>query len=235
MTDPLVLIGEVERATTRLLATARGLDGAALAAPSLLPGWSRGHVLAHLARNADAGTNLLTWARTGVETPAYSSTEQRSADIEAGAGRPISEHLADLESAAARLAGAVAEMAPEAWAASVRWPNGRTGPAATVVWNRLRELEMQHVDLDAGYAPADWSDTFSLRLLHELCAGMAAPVLRMRVTDLGRDLAIGAPAAEAPCVSGPARALAGWLTGRGTGESLSMTPSGPLPAVPAWL
>ena len=45
----------------------------AFAAPSLLPGWTRAHVLSHVARNADAMINLLRWAKTGVETPAYPS------------------------------------------------------------------------------------------------------------------------------------------------------------------
>ena len=43
------------------------------AGPSLLPGWTRAHVLAHVAGNADALVNLLTWARTGEETPMYAS------------------------------------------------------------------------------------------------------------------------------------------------------------------
>ena len=66
--DPLVLLDDVERATSRLLATAGSLD-ADPSAPSLLPGWTRGHVLTHVARNADSLVNLLTWARTGVVTP----------------------------------------------------------------------------------------------------------------------------------------------------------------------
>ena len=60
----------------------------AFAAPSALPGWSRAHVLSHVARNADAMMNLLYWARTGEETPAYVSREARDADIAAGARRP---------------------------------------------------------------------------------------------------------------------------------------------------
>ena len=52
--DPLVLIAEVDRATARLLATARTLDDDAVRAPSPLPGWTRGHVLTHVARNADS-------------------------------------------------------------------------------------------------------------------------------------------------------------------------------------
>src|SRR6266511_2471447 len=67
--DPLVLMTDVDQATEALLRTAEALDDGAVAAPSLLPGWTRGHVLTHLARQADAITNLLTWARTGVDTP----------------------------------------------------------------------------------------------------------------------------------------------------------------------
>src|SRR5256885_15091039 len=59
--------------------------------PSLLPGWTRGHVLTHVARNGDGLGNLLRWARTGTETPMYASREARRADIEAGAGRSAAE------------------------------------------------------------------------------------------------------------------------------------------------
>ena len=59
-------------------------------APSLLPGWTRAHVVAHLARNAEALTRLATWARTGVETPMYVSPEQRDAEIETSARQPPS-------------------------------------------------------------------------------------------------------------------------------------------------
>src|SRR5919197_4025618 len=76
-------------------------DGDARAA-SRLAGWSRGHVLTHLARNADALVNLLTWARTGVERPMYVSSDQRDADIEAGAGRTADELRADLRESAQR-------------------------------------------------------------------------------------------------------------------------------------
>src|SRR4051812_18385609 len=53
-----------------------------LHAPSALPAWSRAHVIAHVARNADALGNLLSWARTGVVTHMYESAEQRANDIE---------------------------------------------------------------------------------------------------------------------------------------------------------
>jgi maleylpyruvate isomerase len=239
--DPLVLSAEVDRATARLLGSARGLDPAAVTGPSLLPGWTRGHVLTHIARNADGCTNLLTWARTGVETPQYPSVANRNAEIEDGAGRPLAEHLADLATSARRFADAVELMPAPAWTETVRWLAGNRTPAATIVWSRLREIEVHHVDLDAGYGPADWPDAFTHRLLHEIAAGFAAEpapdagalAARLHATDLGHELVIG-PAAGAPTINGPGYALAAWLTGRSDGAGLTVTPAGPLPAVPVW-
>jgi maleylpyruvate isomerase len=237
--DPLMLVAEVDRATTRLLETARGLDAGALAEPSLLPGWTRGHVLAHVARNADGCVNLLTWATTGVETPQYASAAARASDIDAGAGRPLPEQLADLRASAQRFLAAVAGMPAEAWSVEIRWLSGYTTPAAGVVWSRLREVEVHHVDLAAGYTTGDWPEAFTHRLLHEVAAGFSAtpraPRVRLHATDLGHDLTLGASAPDdPPTVSGPGHALAAWLTGRGAGAGLTVTPDGPLPPVPTW-
>jgi hypothetical protein len=66
--DPADVLDQIVAASEHLLDTAAGFSDANVRGPSLLPGWSRGHVLTHLARNADDGRNLLVWARTGVET-----------------------------------------------------------------------------------------------------------------------------------------------------------------------
>ena len=73
-------------ATTRYLAALTELTDEDCRAPSALPGWSRGHVITHLSRNADGLVNLLHWAQTGVETTMYESNEQRAADIEQSIG-----------------------------------------------------------------------------------------------------------------------------------------------------
>ena len=52
-------LGRLAAATTRLLATATAISDTQAREPSLLPGWSRGHVLTHIARNADGLGNLL--------------------------------------------------------------------------------------------------------------------------------------------------------------------------------
>src|SRR4051812_29859975 len=105
-----------ERAVARLV---DGLTDDDLAAPSGLPDWSRAHVVAHLARNADALVNLLTWARTGVETPMYPSREARNAGIETTAAQPAAELRADYSAACARFADAVDALPESAWTATL--------------------------------------------------------------------------------------------------------------------
>ena len=66
--DPAATLRQINAATGQLLQTVAQFTDADVRAPSLLPTWSRGHVLTHLARNADGGRRLLLWARTGVGT-----------------------------------------------------------------------------------------------------------------------------------------------------------------------
>jgi maleylpyruvate isomerase len=103
-----------------------------LSAPSGVPDWTRAHVVAHLARNADALVNLLTWARTGVETPMYPSREVRDAGIRTTAEQLPEELRADYAAAGARLAVAIETMPASAWTAGVRSGQGRDIPATDV-------------------------------------------------------------------------------------------------------
>jgi maleylpyruvate isomerase len=233
--DPLALAEDVVPATARLLETARSLSDADLAAPSLLPGWTRGHVLTHIARNADGAVNLLTWARTGVETPPYESLARRASDIEAGAGRPAADHVADLIASNERFVEAVDLMPPDKWSATLRWTSGGVGPAARVVWSRLREVEIHHVDLAREYTAADWPEAFTVRLLTGLAKDFGGredgPRLVLRAPEIGHDLPVGDGVTD-PIATGPAWAAAAWLIGRSAGDGLTMDPPGPLPAVP---
>ncbi|WBC16935.1 maleylpyruvate isomerase family mycothiol-dependent enzyme [Micromonospora sp. WMMA1998] len=235
--DPLLLTGDLAEATDRLLRTVAGLTAGDVAAPSLLPGWTRAHVLTHLARNADGFVNLLTAARTGEPIPMYASVEARNADIEAGAGRGPADLLDDLRRSGQRFDAAVAQMPAWAWGATVQARRG-PWPAALLVWGRLREVEVHHVDLATGYRPADWPEAFAQRLLHEVTTGLAgnpaAPAMVLRVDGSAHELVVGDPEG-APTVTGPAPELAAWLTGRGAGELLTVVPDGPLPNPPEWI
>ncbi|MHB1533919.1 MAG: maleylpyruvate isomerase N-terminal domain-containing protein [Acidimicrobiales bacterium] len=88
--------------------------------PTALPGWTRAHLLAHLARNAEALGRLLTWARTGVETPMYAGPAQRDADIDAGAAAPGMLLRAEVASSARALDLALSRFPSASWSAQVR-------------------------------------------------------------------------------------------------------------------
>lgn len=215
--EPLTTITAATRA---LVATAERLGDGGVRAPSLLPGWTRGHVLSHVARNADGGVRLLTWARTGVESYEYPSLEARAAEIEDGAGRPAAELVADVRESAERFADAYRLMTDEAWQRTVRWTSGARHPAARAPDARLTEVLVHHVDLDAGFTPRDWPPGFAARTLESVVASYArrddAPRLRLRATDTGREFGDGDV-----LVGGAEAALAGWLMGRSDGAELS--------------
>ncbi|NUS12243.1 MAG: maleylpyruvate isomerase family mycothiol-dependent enzyme [Streptomyces sp.] len=235
--DPERDAAEVAEATDELLDTAAKLSAEDLAAPSLLPGWTRGHVLSHVARNADALVNLLMWARTGEETPMYADAAARDRDIEAGAGRPPEEQLADLRDSAGRFAAAVAELPPVAWASQVAMRSGRVVAAAEIPWLRLVEVRLHHVDLDAGHGTDDLPAGFADRGLAALVGRLAAHegVAPVRLHDTGSGATWDLGAAEEPelTAAGPARALLAWVSGRSTGDGLDVSPAGhPLPVLP---
>jgi maleylpyruvate isomerase len=144
--------------------------------------------------------------------------------------------LSDLRESAARLADASAAMPADAWAAVVRTHRGPK-VAAALPWLRWREVEVHHVDLDAGYAPADWPQACSQRLLREVVTDLGArpdpPALVLCPTETGREFAVGQPGT--PTISGPACTLAAWLTGRSRGDGLTVIPDGALPTLPKWI
>ncbi len=232
------LLPLVREATERLDLVVAGFDDDAVHQPSRLPGWSRAHVVTHLARNADALVNLLTWARTGVEHPMYASAADRDADIEEGADRLVQVLREDLLAASARFMAAATALPGLAWAASVTGRLPAPFPAANIPSMRLHEVWVHLVDLDAGVSFADIpahhlepllgeavsrqvnrSDGPRVRLTVEL------PGDRQRVWDLvnGRD-------DRRHDVTGDAAAAIAWLTGRDDGSALR----GDVPVLPPW-
>jgi maleylpyruvate isomerase len=157
----------IDDATQRLIRNAGALTDEQVAEDSLLPGWTRGHVLTHIARNADALRNLLIWARTGVETPAYASQQAREDDIEAGASRTAAELAADVSRSAEAFLIAAADLPVAARLARVSILGAEDFPAALVLTRRLVEVELHYTDLGCGYRRADWPAAFATMDLPE--------------------------------------------------------------------
>lgn len=223
--------------TGQFEATVAALAPVGLTAPSGLPGWTRAHVVTHVARNADALVNLLTWARTGVETPMYADPADRDRDIAAGAARPAVEVVADLLAANARLAAAMAELAEPAWSTPVRTAQGRQVPAGLIPWMRAREVWMHAVDLAAGFTCADLPEALAAALLDDAVAtvaarGPAAAHLVCEHTDDARRWELPGPG-PAVLVRGSLGALVGFVLRGLRLPGLRLPPDAPAP--PRWL
>jgi maleylpyruvate isomerase len=216
----------------RGLMTRMGDD--AFAAPSLLPGWSRAHVLTHVARNADAMINLLTWAATGTQTPAYPSTQARNAAIEDGANRSPAEIRDDVVVSSDRLAATVRKLPKEAWSRHITNVQGREIPAADIPWMRAREMWIHAVDLDVGASFSDLPPPMLTELMADVTAGMGARVgsPSLRLVAEGGTWTVGDGAIT---VTGSAPELVAWLLGRSKGRQLRADGSRTLPPLPRWL
>lgn len=226
MIDHVRDLASVQDATERLLTAVALLDDAAVTDPSRLPGWTRGHVLAHLARNADALVNVLEGR------PMYASAEAREADIERGAPRPLQAQLADVRESAARLQRVASE--PADWSRTVELRNGVTDSASRVPFRRWVEVELHHVDLGIGYELEDLPAEFVEREIEFLVQRFTGhpDVPCTRLTDGTRTWETGRRAEEpAVTVAGGRADLLGWLAGRRDGSALKVT-DGALPALP---
>jgi maleylpyruvate isomerase len=232
--DVSARIDAVAASTKALDHTLESLTDEQCREPSLLPGWSRGHVLTHLARNADALLNLVGWARTGDEQPMYPSREFRDAAIEEGSGRSADELRQDLTTAQHRLVAAWGELTDEQWARRIRWGFADHESAATrIPLLRRTEIEVHHVDLDLGYTIAHWPEGFVEELLAETAEEFSMRETVPGFVLVGNDGEGRWPVkGGGPDITGPPPALLGWLLGRTDGTGLHT--EGRLPELEAW-
>lgn len=202
--------------------------------PSLLPNWTRAHVLTHLARNADSISRTVSGALRGELVVRYPDGDTgRNADIEAGAGRGVTELIADVRESAERLDrlfGAVADA--DGW--TLPTPER---PVGRYTWTRWREVEVHRVDLAGGYGPSDWPPAFVSYLVPKVIAQLSERIdapTRIEVTESGSvttdlpgshwTVGEGDPVA----VAGPDWAIAAWLIGRPEAAAGALTAAPPL-------
>jgi maleylpyruvate isomerase len=240
MSDRVLRLVEVRASTSALLVglEAERWTDADVRAPSTLPGWTRAHVLTHVARNADGIAATLAGALRGEVVLRYPhGSAGRDAAIEAGAGRGAVELIADVRDSADRLDrvfGAVAD------ASGWELPTENDRPAHSWLCARWREVEIHRADLRGAYGAAGWPATFVGYLLPRLAAGVgsrAGQPLRIEVAhegsttiDLGGS-SWASGGADGITVRGPDWALLAWLTGR---PSLADGQLTTMPELSAW-
>jgi maleylpyruvate isomerase len=212
--------------------------------PSLLPGWTRRHLVAHVGFNARAVARLVEWARTGIETPMYTSDTQRAEEIEFGATLPVEalRHLA--AHAAVHLDVEWRDLPEEAWSHEVRTAQGRLVPASETVWIRTREVWIHAIDLRGGASTRDFPPHLHDLLLEDLIrvwtrkAAGAQRGIVLEPVDRNASMtleATGDAAGRDPLVvRGTAADIVGWGIGRS--QRGVLTPDGEAPPrAPTWL
>jgi maleylpyruvate isomerase len=122
---------------------------------------------------------------------------------------------------------------------------GGPQPAGKIPWWRLQEVEIHHVDLDAGYTPAHWSTDFTgpelemtaERFTDPTYGSVVATPFRLYADDTARTCGVGCDPllTDNPLVRGPEAALLAWLLGRSNGDGLVIEPFDALPVLPKWL
>lgn len=207
MTD---LLAAIDEHTARLVADARECDD--LAAPSLCEGWTRDHVLGHLARNAEALVRLVGAAVDGTGQTMYDSPESRDTEIDDGVGREASVVVADVEETAAALAPELRRLTPEHRDLVLeRTPGGPTFRGGMLPFMRLREVVYHHVDLDLGFGfgdvEGDLQVVFIENELKRQRGAEDAPSLTIR-TDEGDEWSLGEGTAH---VTGSRAGVLTWL------------------------
>jgi maleylpyruvate isomerase len=174
-TAPVDDLEHVSEAESRLFATIRAFDDATMRSPSLLPDWTVGHLLTHMARNADSHSRRTVAAIEGVVVDQYpGGVAERAADIEAGAGRRAATIIEDVAMSSARMLEGWADVPDYAWAGVTRDTSGLERPLAELPLRRWQEVEVHLIDLGLGPTHRDWSDAFVAARLPQMRAGLAS-------------------------------------------------------------
>lgn len=229
-------LADVQASTAALL---RALDDdrwsdADLREPSLLPAWTRAHVLSHIALQADSITRTLSGALRGEIVARYPGGKAgRAADIEVGARAGSTQLIADVRTSADRLDRAFAEVTrAAAWSRVTE--DGR--PASDWVYIRWPEVEVHRIDLNGDYGPTNWPAAFVRYLIPRAVERLTGTDLHVEVQDaastctdlIGRKWSLGTGETT---VAGPDWAVAAWATGRGVLAQHELTAT---PDVPPW-
>jgi len=214
----------------RFLGAVRALADDDVLRASALPGWTRAHLLTHVAQAADSRTRLLRAAAAGLTGEQYPSEQARADAIEAGARRPAAAIRAGVDRAVEECLTAMRQHPAGLWDAPAIWLRGGRRPVRGAVASLRSELEFHHVDLAAGYMPGDWPAEFVATELRGVTALMDHRADAPPVTLIAA-AAVRIGTVPPVDVTGPPAAILAWLSGRGDGSGLD-TGAARLPALP---
>ncbi|WP_284976650.1 maleylpyruvate isomerase family mycothiol-dependent enzyme [Arthrobacter sp. efr-133-TYG-104] len=208
---PETLPAELHKAAdvvTRLLAT---MDDSSVAEPSELPGWTRGHVLAHIGGICRAMARQVDYALRGETVELYDGgMEARNKAIDLAAGHSLAQHTEAVSAALGAATAAFDHVKGGGWNARIAYRDGTVLDGGLALW---RELTIHASDLGLGYGPETWSRPFCEHLIDFLAARVPEKYkFILQPTGLPQ-LAIGTGGTSV-AITGMLTDIAAWLAGR---------------------
>lgn len=222
-------LSRLGRETDMLMATVESLSADEMTAPSLCEGWTRAHVIAHLASNGRALVRLINWALTGEEQQLYASKEARAQEISDLAALPREELLGRLGESAQYFAEQAQRLGGDLAVEEVHL-HGKQIPATSIVALRIAEVVVHHHDLGTAWTIEEADPDSVLNAIEAAVRTMrakGAPGMTL-VTEERDEWVVGDGALR---VSSDREGLLEWLA-RGVTENVEA--DGPLPALPSW-
>jgi maleylpyruvate isomerase len=208
---PGILLEELRRAADVVAETTAKLTPTDVEAPSELPGWTRGHVLAHLSGISNAMARQVEYAARGETIELYDGGyEGRTRAIEMAASHPLAEHLADLQAALERAMRAFGGLDDAGWRAPISYRGGVVFDGGLALW---RELVIHTTDLGTGRGPETWSRLFCEQLF-DFLAARVPDGSRYVLQPLGLPPVTVGSGSTSTVVSGMLTDIAAWLAGR---------------------
>lgn len=233
--SPAGLLAELHKAGAALTAGLDRIPAGGEIAPSTLPGWSRGHLLAHLTGICDALARQVEYGRRGETVELYDGgVEGRNRAIDLAAGHSLGQHREDVDAALHRALAAFDSLGADEWQTRIAFRDGVIFDAGLALW---RELVIHTADLDSGTGPETWNREFCSHLFDFLAARIPADTRLVLQPVALPPLALGAGGSTV-VVSGMVTDIAAWLAGRRPSlDSLRATAAGDgtdLPALLPW-
>lgn len=208
---PDALLAELHKAADVAASQAGKLADDDVAAPSTLPGWTRGHVLAHIAGISNAMARQLEFAARRETVDLYDGGQDgRTKAIEMAAGHTLAQHREDLDLALERVLRAFDSLDADAWRVPISYRGGVVLDGGFALW---RELVIHTSDLSTGLGPETWSRTFCEQLFDFLAARVPEGQ-KFVLQPLGLPPVTIGTGNRSTVINGMLTDIAAWLAGR---------------------
>lgn len=232
--EDLILLDEQ---SALLVASIEAMSEDEVGQPSGLPGWTRGHVLAHLDGNAQGLGRVARWARDGIERPMYISREVRNGDVDLHAGRALDEHALAVAQSARALRADLGMLTEDDRTHTVVLGNGMAVRGGSIARHRIGEVCVHHADLGLPtYTWRSWPDSMAWHMATLVASDFAERgEFPVDAVQWGEDRLIILPMTDVTrVVSGTPQAILAWMLGRSDGEGLTVSGIDAIPAAPTW-